>query len=31
MDDYRVRRMLQVGLDRPTAEKISRLHTPNFM
>ena len=31
MDDYRVRRMLQVGLDRPTAEKISQLHTPNFM
>jgi hypothetical protein len=31
MDEYRVRRMLQVGLDRATAEKISRLHTPNFM
>ncbi len=31
MDDYRIRRMLQVGLDRPTAEKISQLHTPNFM
>ena len=31
MDDYRVRRMLQVGLDRATAEKISQLHTPNFM
>lgn len=31
MDDYRVRRMLQIGLDRATAEKISGLHTPNFM
>jgi TusA-related sulfurtransferase len=31
MDDYRVRRMLQVGLDRATAEKISELHTANFM
>ena len=31
MDEYRVRRMLQIGLDRPTAEKISGLHTPNFM
>jgi hypothetical protein len=31
MDDYRIRRMLQVGLDLPTAQKISQLHTPNFM
>ena len=31
MGEYRVRRMLQVGLDRATAEKISQLHTPNFM
>ena len=31
MDEYRVRRMLQVGLDQATAEKISQLHTPNFM
>jgi hypothetical protein len=31
MDEYRVRRMLQVGLDHSTAEKISQLHTPNFM
>ncbi|HEU5003288.1 MAG TPA: DUF455 domain-containing protein [Actinomycetota bacterium] len=31
MDEYRIRRMLQVGLDRATAEKISQLHTPNFM
>lgn len=31
MDTYRVRRMLQIGLDRATAEKISELHTPNFM
>jgi len=31
MDEYRVRRMLQVGLDRATAEKISQLHTANFM
>ncbi len=31
MDAYRVRRMLQIGLDQATAEKISRLHTPNFM
>jgi TusA-related sulfurtransferase len=31
MGEYRVRRMLQVGLDRVTAEKISDLHTPNFM
>ena len=31
MDEYRTRRMLQIGLDRPTAEKISQLHTANFM
>lgn len=31
MDEYRIRRMLQVGLDRSTAEKISELHTANFM
>lgn len=31
MDSNRVRRMLQVGLDQETAEKISQLHTPNFM
>lgn len=31
MDEYRIRRMLQIGLDRATAEKISQLHTPNFM
>jgi TusA-related sulfurtransferase len=31
MDAHRVRRMLQIGLDRPTAEAISELHTPNFM
>ncbi|MGH2720395.1 MAG: DUF455 domain-containing protein [Actinomycetota bacterium] len=31
MDEYRIRRMLQIGLDRPTAEKISQLHTANFM
>lgn len=31
MDEYRIRRMLQVGLDQATAEKISQLHTPNFM
>lgn len=31
MDEYRIRRMLQVGLDKATAEKISQLHTPNFM
>lgn len=31
MDEYRIRRMMQIGLDRPTAEKISQLHTPNFM
>jgi TusA-related sulfurtransferase len=27
----RVRRMLQLGLDAAAAERISRLHTPNFM
>jgi TusA-related sulfurtransferase len=31
MHAARVRRMLQIGLDQPTAEKISQLHTPNFM
>jgi hypothetical protein len=31
MHAHRVRRMLQIGLDRPTAEAISELHTPNFM
>lgn len=31
MHQYRVRRMLQIGLDGPTAEKIAELHTPNFM
>ena len=31
MHDYRVRRMLQIGLDRTTAEKIAGLHTANFM
>ncbi len=31
MDDYRIRRMLQIGLDRTAATKISELHTPNFM
>jgi hypothetical protein len=31
MEEARIRRMLQVGLDRPAAEKISQLHSPNFM
>jgi len=31
MHAHRVRRMLQIGLDRPTADAISELHTPNFM
>ncbi|HWO73584.1 MAG TPA: DUF455 domain-containing protein [Dehalococcoidia bacterium] len=31
MHEHRVRRMLQIGLDAAAAEKISRLHTPNFM
>lgn len=31
MADHRVRRLLQVGLDRSTAQQISALHTPNFM
>ena len=31
MHDHRVRRMLQIGLDRDTAHAISELHTPNFM
>lgn len=31
MQEYRMRRMQQVGLDPATAQKISQLHTPNFM
>jgi TusA-related sulfurtransferase len=31
MADHRVRRLLQVGLDQPTAAQLSALHTPNFM
>ena len=31
MGEHRVRRMLQIGLDRETAAAISELHTPNFM
>lgn len=31
MHRNRVRRILQAGLDAATAERISRLHTPNFM
>jgi TusA-related sulfurtransferase len=31
MHSYRVRRMQQIGLDRRTAEKISQIHTPNYM
>jgi TusA-related sulfurtransferase len=31
MEEHRVRRMLQIGLDWGTATKISQLHTPNFM
>ena len=31
MADHRVRRLLQIGLDRITAEQLSALHTPNFM
>jgi TusA-related sulfurtransferase len=31
MHHHRIRRMLQIGLDRDTAEAISQLHTPNFM
>jgi TusA-related sulfurtransferase len=31
MHEYRIRRMLQIGLDLATAEAISELHTPNFM
>ena len=31
MHEYRVRRMLQIGLDRSTADKIAQLHTLNFM
>jgi TusA-related sulfurtransferase len=31
MDEGRVRRMMAVGLDRSTTEKISDLHTANFM
>ena len=31
MHEHRIRRMQQLGLDRTVAEKISYLHTPNFM
>jgi len=31
MDEHRVQRMLQLGLDQSVAQKISELHTPNFM
>ena len=31
MHESRIRRMLQVGIDRAAAEKISQLHTANFM
>ncbi len=31
MDENRVRRMLQIGLDEATAKQVSELHTPNFM
>ncbi|MFN0093947.1 MAG: DUF455 domain-containing protein [Dehalococcoidia bacterium] len=31
MDANRVRRMLQIGLDLPTAQAISAMHSPNFM
>ena len=31
MHEYRVRRMLHIGLDTAAAEKIAGLHTPNFM
>ncbi len=31
MYEHRIQRLLQVGLDRATAETISQSHTPNFM
>ncbi|MFC0216017.1 sulfurtransferase TusA family protein [Paenibacillus chartarius] len=31
MHDHRIQRLLQIGLDRETAEAISQTHTPNFM
>ncbi|HTE85858.1 MAG TPA: DUF455 domain-containing protein, partial [Dehalococcoidia bacterium] len=31
MGEGRVRRLLQIGLDRTTANELSALHTPNFM
>lgn len=31
MYEHRIQRMLQIGLDQETAEKISETHTPNFM
>jgi hypothetical protein len=31
MAEHRVRRLLQIGLDRATADQLSGLHTPNFM
>lgn len=31
MYDHRIQRMLQIGVDPTTAEKISQSHTPNFM
>ncbi|MBB6735577.1 sulfurtransferase TusA family protein [Cohnella zeiphila] len=31
MYEHRVQRLLQIGLDRETAEAISKSHTPNFM
>lgn len=31
MYEHRIQRLLQIGLDRETAEAISQSHTPNFM
>ena len=31
MNEHRVQRLLSIGLDLETAEKISLAHTPNFM
>ncbi|WP_135557424.1 sulfurtransferase TusA family protein [Paenibacillus cymbidii] len=31
MHEHRMQRLLQIGLERDTAETISRTHTPNFM
>jgi hypothetical protein len=31
MDDNRRRRLRAAGFDAPTAEHLSRLHTPNLM